>query len=325
MSQRKVIATHSGTFHADDVFAVAVLAAVFPLNSIIRTREHRLIDAADFAVDVGNAWHPLTGRFDHHQRDFKGARAGAHCNGTEIEGVGYASAGLVWREYGEIYIGKLLEDKGFGVDDVSVTKVASDIDASLVQYIDLVDTGKGSVAPGLFGLSALVSSLNSSWMEEQGLDRDAKAQLQMDRFNEAVRVVRRFLDQVIIGKISQVCAIETVRKSERLLGGRVLHLENGGMPWTRLVINEMPEVLLVIYPDTEGGQYQIRTVPIEPDSFKARLSLPASWAGLRDAEMALVTGVQDSVFCHINLFIGGAKSLQGVLELAALALSAGVD
>jgi uncharacterized UPF0160 family protein len=30
--------------------------------------------------------------------------------------------------------------------------------------------------------------------------------------------------------------------------------------------------------------------------------------------------VPDSVFCHMNLFIGGAKSLDGAIRLAALAL-----
>ena len=93
------------------------------------------------------------------------------------------------------------------------------------------------------------------------------------------------------------------------------------MPWTRVVVDEMPEVLFVIYPDSEGDQYQVKTVPVEPGSFVARLDLPASWAGLREQELAAVTGVADSVFCHSNLFIGGARSLDGAIRLAELALA----
>jgi uncharacterized UPF0160 family protein len=94
------------------------------------------------------------------------------------------------------------------------------------------------------------------------------------------------------------------------------------MPWTSVVVDEMPEVLLVIYPDSDGDQYQIKTVPVENGSFVSRLDLPKAWAGLRDSELAAVTGVPDSVFCHTNLFIGGARSLAGAIRMAELALRA---
>ena len=95
------------------------------------------------------------------------------------------------------------------------------------------------------------------------------------------------------------------------------------MPWTHVVVDEMPDVMFVVYPDSDGAQYQVKTVPVEPGSFVARLDLPKAWAGLRNQELAAVTGVPDSVFCHSNLFIGGARSLEGALRLAALALPGG--
>lgn len=93
------------------------------------------------------------------------------------------------------------------------------------------------------------------------------------------------------------------------------------MPWTHVVLNEMPEVMFVIYPDSDGDQYQIKTVPVEAGSFTARMDLPKSWAGLRDGELAAVNGVLDSVFCHLNLFIGGARSFEGAVKMAELALA----
>jgi uncharacterized UPF0160 family protein len=189
-----------------------------------------------------------------------------------------------------------------------------------VQYLDIVDTGQGDVAPGIFGLSALIAQLNTHWMEELGLDAATKAQLQETRFREAMAIARTFLDRAIVKKVAQLRAMDIVRQAPRLLDGKVLHLREGGMPWTRVVVDEMPEVLFVIYPDSDGDQYQIKTVPVESGSFTARMDLPPSWAGLRDQELAAVTGVPDSVFCHMNLFIGGAKSLDGAIRLAALAL-----
>jgi uncharacterized UPF0160 family protein len=82
----------------------------------------------------------------------------------------------------------------------------------------------------------------------------------------------------------------------------------------------MPDVLFVIYPDSDGDQYQVKTVPVEPGSFASRKDLPKTWSGLRDHELAAVTGVADSVFCHSNLFIGGARSLEGAIAMAEQAL-----
>ncbi len=320
MTDHKTIATHSGSFHADDVFGVGVLMGVFPAHNLVRTRHDALIDAADFAVDVGGSWDAAKGRFDHHQRGFDGARPAQQRDGESVAGVGYASAGLVWSAQGAAYVQALAGSLGHALDPHAVAETVRSIDASLVQYLDIVDTGQGSVAPGIFGLSALIAQLNTNWMEEAGLTGAAKAQLQEERFREAVAITRKFLDRAIIKKISQLRSLDIVRKAPRLLDGKVLHLQEGGMPWTHVVVEEMPEVMFVIYPDSDGEQYQVKTVPVELGSFVARLDLPKSWAGLRDQELAGVTGVPDSVFCHSNLFIGGARSLDGAIRLAELAL-----
>jgi uncharacterized UPF0160 family protein len=316
------IATHSGTFHADDVFGVGILMGVFPAHTLVRTRKQELIDAADFAVDVGGTWDAATGRFDHHQRGFDGARPAREVDGATVPGVGYASAGLIWTAYGTQYVQAWAASHGHTLDTAAVANVVSSIDHSLVQYLDIVDTGQGDVSPGIFGLSSLIAQLNTHWLEEAGLDQAAKAQLLETRFREAIAITRKFLDHAISKKVAQLRAMDTVRSAPRLLGGRVLHLQEGGMPWTHVVVNEMPEVMFVIYPDSDGNQYQIKTVPVEAGSFTARMDLPEAWAGLRDDELAAVNGVSDSVFCHLNLFIGGARSFDGAVKMAELALAA---
>ncbi len=320
------IATHSGTFHADDVFGVGILMGVFPSHTLVRTRDKALIEAADCVVDVGGVWDAATGRFDHHQRGFTGARPArpsSELDGATVPGVGYASAGLVWAAHGTAYVQAWAAAQGHSLDDQAVQDVVRTIDHSLVQYLDIVDTGQGDVAPGIFGLSALIAQLNTHWLEEQGLSLAAKAALLERRFREAIAITRTFVDRAISKKVAQIRAMDTVRQAPRLLNGQVLHLREGGMPWTRVVVDEMPEVLFVVYPDSDGNQYQIKTVPVEPGSFDTRKDLPAPWAGLRDQELAAVTGVPDSVFCHLNLFIGGARSFDGALKLAELALAAG--
>ena len=315
------IATHSGSFHADDVFGVGILMGVFPSHTLVRTRKQELIDAADFAVDVGGSWDAATGRFDHHQRGFDGARPSVTVDGVTQPGVGYASAGLLWSAFGAAYVQAWASGHGHTLNEAAVAEIVRSIDHSLVQYLDIVDTGQGDVSPGIFGLSSLIAQLNTHWLEERGMDGKTKAQLQETRFREAIAITRKFLDHAISKKLAQIRAMDTVRNAPRLLDGRVLHLQEGGMPWTHVVVHEMPEVMFVIYPDSDGDQYQIKTVPVESGSFTARLDLPEPWAGLREAELAAVTGVEDSMFCHLNLFIGGARSFEGAVRMADLALA----
>lgn len=316
----KRIATHSGSHHADDVFGVAVLAAVFPDPVLIRTRDPDEIARADFAVDVGGIWDPAAGRFDHHQREFDGARTRIDENGQSVRAESYASAGLVWREFGATHVRQVAQSMGHSLDAADASTIAREVDASLVRYLDLVDNGEAQVAPGVYGLSDLLSLLNTDWMEEQALPAPGREALQLARFREAMGIARRFLDAFIRRRIGAGLAAQKVRGGERLLGGRVLYLHEGGMPWTRVVVEEMPEVLLVLYPDGEGGRHQLRTVPDQLGSFRARMDLPTAWAGLRDEELAAATGVPDARFCHRNLFIAVAGSFAGALRLAELAL-----
>ncbi|HEX7888754.1 MAG TPA: MYG1 family protein [Ramlibacter sp.] len=318
----KRIATHSGSFHADDIFGVAVLASVFPDHEIVRTRDEAQIATADFVVDVGGRWDPAAGRFDHHQREFDGARTRQAADGRIERAEGYASAGLVWREFGPAYVRQVAQEMGEELPDATLARIANDIDAGLVRYLDLVDTGEAMVAPGAVGLSTLLSTLNSNWVEEEGLGASALAHLQLRRFQEGMAIVQLFLERLVRRRIGQDMAAAQVRGAERLLAGRVLFLAKGGMPWTSVVLEEMPQVLLVLYPeaDEEGQRFVLRTVPAGPGTFASRMDLPQAWAGLRDGQLAAVTGVTDAVFTHTKRFIAVARSFEGALRLAELAL-----
>lgn len=316
------IATHSGRFHADDVFGVAVLLTLFPDYELVRSRRAEVLDQAAFVVDVGGVWDAARGRYDHHQRGFDGARPPHWAESGPVPGVGYASAGLVWSEHGVAYVRAVLQARGTTLDDATAADIARSIDQSLVQYLDLADNGQMEAAPGLFGLSALLAQVNAQWLDEQGLDAGARARLQDERFRAATTLVRTFLDHAIVARLSQMRARDAVRGGQRLCGGRVLHLREPGLPWESLVVAEMPDVLLVIYPDSDSDQWQLKTVPVEAGSFVARMDLPASWAGLQGEALAVVTGVADSVFCHVNRFIAGARSFAGTVQLAELALAA---
>jgi uncharacterized UPF0160 family protein len=111
-----------------------------------------------------------------------------------------------------------------------------------------------------------------------------------------------------------------VRDAEVLEHGRLLFLHNSALPWTQVVRREMPKVLFVISHNLSEKRYMLHTIPVSPDSFAARADLPAAWAGLRDAELAAVTGVADATFCHNGRFIAAARSYEGIHAMALQAL-----
>lgn len=302
------IATHNGSFHADDVFGVAVLLLLHPGAELVRTRDPETITNANFAVDVGGEWDPARGRFDHHQRGFAGARP---------SGVVYASAGLVWEAFGAALIERM-----FALGDPALAQaVAYDLDIELVQHLDRADTGASHGAPGLFGLSALLSQLNAPWDAAAAGNKDGQAALALANFRKAVEVTTLLLEASLDQLRAKHQGAQLVRKAEKHLDGAVLLMPQSGLPWADVVSVEMPEVLFVVYPDSSDRQFQLHIVPVEPNSFRARKDLPSSWAGLRGAELARVCGVDDAVFCHNARFIGGAESLKGAMQMAALAVA----
>lgn len=308
-----VIVTHSGKFHADDAWAAAVLNIVFPGCEIIRTRDPATIVAADFAVDVGGIWDPASGRFDHHQKGFDGARQ---------SGVPYASAGLVWREYGARCVGILAaEHAGYQLPADKAREIAYAIDTDIVQYLDLSDVGAAKSAPGSYGLSAVISGYNTNWLDEQRLGHgEALEAYRMAQFRRAMEVLADSMVNAVKYRVGAMLAVEQVRQAQVLADGRLLFLENGALPWSQLVRKEMPKVLFVLSHSIAEQRYMLHTVPLNTESFDARADLPEAWAGLRDAELAAVTGVPDAGFCHNGRFIASAKSYEGAYAMALLAL-----
>jgi uncharacterized UPF0160 family protein len=71
-NRKPVFATHSGTFHCDEVVALSMLRMLVPEFTLVRSRDDSELKAADIVVDVGGVFDSETMRFDHHQRGFDG-------------------------------------------------------------------------------------------------------------------------------------------------------------------------------------------------------------------------------------------------------------
>lgn len=291
------VATHPGNFHADDVFAVAVLQLAHGELEIVRTRDPEAQAAADLRVDVGGRSDPATGDFDHHQKGGAGERE---------NGIAYASFGLVWRAHGEALAGS--------------REAAHAIDERLVCGVDANDVGQTLVEPLIgdvrpMSVSGVIAALNPSW------DEALEPAEEDERFAQAVAIARGMLEREIAGAAAFDRARELVAAAIRRADDpRVIELDSN-MPWREAVITHAPEALYVVYPKSDGWGSQ--AVPRDVGSFENRLSFPADWRGRSGEELVTATGVDDAVFCHAAGFYASAGSREGIVALVAASIAAG--
>jgi uncharacterized UPF0160 family protein len=292
--------THDGPFHADDVFADAVLRAALDNVRLARTRDPAMIADADLVFDVGGVYDPAARRYDHHMRE----------RPLRPDGTPYSSVGLIWRDFGRAALPALL---GAALDPEAAEAIWRDIDAGIIFSIDQADNGVAPAGPG--HLSAIIEAFNPVW--DGAEDPDAA-------FGQASRLAQGILARAAAQAHAGVRAAGLVRDAARASEDpRILTLDRK-LPWERMVYDERLQALLfVIYPGEDRTRWYCRCVPPEPGSFDQRLPLPAAWAGLRDAEFSAAAGIADGVFCHPSRFICAARDRASAVELARRAIALG--
>ncbi len=291
--------THDGSFHADDVFAYAVLRAAVPGIALERTRDAEAVARADLVFDVGGLFDPQARRFDHHMRD----------RPLREDGTPYSSLGLLWREYGRTAVPAFLG----GAEPEVVEAVWRELDGSLVVEIDRTDNGIGVAGAG--HLSSVIEAFNPVW-DESGDQNEAF----MAAADLAAGILARQCRQAAASERAKSMVFAASRSAD---DARILVLDRK-LPWEKAVFEGgLDELLFVVYPNEDLTAWYCRTVPPEPGSFGQRLPLPEAWRGLQNEAFSQAAGIPDGVFCHPGGFIGGARSLASTIRLAELAIASG--
>ena len=206
----KAVFTHSKTFHADDVFGVAMCKLINPDISVFRTVEQYEIDKAKedpsiIMFDIG------LGEYDHHQKEGKALRP--ESDGTYITPDGkmsripYCGFGLLWRDFGYLLCPEYDAWKR--------------VDQSLVLPIDKADNG---VCQNL--LSSSIKFMNPVW------DSNASEEL---TFNYAREIASGILKAHIDHANAAVRARDLLL--ENYFGGELLILDRY-LPWTGTVLED---------------------------------------------------------------------------------------
>jgi uncharacterized UPF0160 family protein len=289
------VSTHDGRFHADEIFAIAVLKLVFPDLEVVRSRDEKVYRNADIIVDVGHVYDPDKLIFDHHQRTFAAKRR---------SGIPYASFGLVWKHYGELLCGS--------------PEIADHIDSTIVQAIDAEDNGIDIYETRINGIGFhTLSDIIDSFVPRHVAD----AQRVQNGFDRALNFATAYMKkQIKLAKELFEEALPKIRDAIKAAEDpRILKFNKFDKTWLNFISKESEKALFVIFP-THRQTWAIRSVPQEGKKFEYGKLLPAEWGG-RQQDFAEISHVEDALYCHNGCFLAEADSPQGADKLADLALN----
>lgn len=281
--------THSGTMHADEVFATAFLelylgdVKVFRTNSVdfLKVKENALV------YDVGR------GKFDHHQ-------VGAL---KRDNGITYCSLGLLWKEFGRDYL------KNINMEYIE--DIFNGIDKDFIEGIDADDNGifpKIEAEYKVKTISNIIKLFNPSYgsLEDEN-----------DQFLKAVVVAKSIFEEEILNINGKVIALKKINKllDEMPEEAKFLFLDEF-IPYEEAILSnpKANNILFVAFPSNRGG-YAIKTLPKSLDDRTAREEFPALWAGLSDKELEKASGIVGLKFCHLGRFIVSCDNKETVYNV----------
>ena len=273
--------THSGKFHADDVFSAALLLYLNP--EIMITRGNRVPEDFDGIVfDIGR------GQYDHHQKDSR----------IRENGIPYAAFGLLWEELGADILGEELAQK---------------FDESFVQPLDNNDnTGEKNE------LATLIGNFNPTW-DAEGSNDEAFFQAvsvagmilenKFERFRGNERADKR-IEEIYAHHEQAVHDREKHRDDARIL------ILPEFVPCQKFLSET--EIAFVIFPSNRGG-YCIQPQKKEY-SMNYKCSFPVEWLGLENEELAVATGLKSAGFCHKGGFLMTTGELADAVQACHISM-----
>ena len=309
--------THDGLFHADDVFASALLSLMAEDVHIVRGSDLEIPEDTDkwIIFDIGG------GELDHHTPENK-ENNGVH-PGT---GIPYASCGLVWKKYYK----DILEAQNCPERYTEI--VFSRLDTSLIQGIDAEDNGYDPVGTELeripnlqadlrneiayasrtsFTISQVIKDFNPPWNS----DIDP-----YDAFLDAVSFAKDVLLNRLDSIISSLDGRDYILRAIDYSANHLMILDEFA-PWEGVLYSQRnnpkaQDIWYVISPALRGG-WNIQCALVNSnDRSVFRHPLPEEWYGLRYEELQKVSGIKTAIFCHPSGFLAGTETMEDALAMA---------
>lgn len=326
-----IIATHDGSFHADETLACAILTYIYDKAQIIRSRDPKIIETADLIIDVSGINDHK--HFDHHSNEF---------NLKRDNGINYATAGLMWLKFGIPYLKKVaLESFSFEqrseFNEAIYQAAFERIDREIMYMVDLNDNGQLNtylnhiIAPQSAEQRVIMDKLNEFYqcapdipylVAMQNLP-NVSGEVQNKNFMNTVKFLKQILLNTAINALNTEMGIAKVLE---IYDGGELLIMHEKLPWTQAVLahfDTFTPCKLAIYPDRKRG-WRIQALPYsKAERFKNKLIAPKSWRGLDESALDEVTGLKGTIFVHRAGFTGGALEFDTIMQMAKLWLKDG--
>lgn len=293
---KKIFGTHSGAFHADDVFAIAALSILHPDYEIRRSRDPKVWAQCDYLVDVGGHYTHAEKVYDHHFKD----------GPAYDDGLKMSSLGLIWSHYGSEICG--------------CPQVADRVCRRLIRQFDAIDNGVMLSTPTEAFSDAREISLSTSisMMNPPDLGKTDAV------FPGEVLRARLLLEASITNArhwMESRVGLEAALQ-EALDAARSYILVPEECKWPEHLFNSKGNETILYAVFSKGKKWFAQAVPSALGEFSNRKDFPAAWAGLCDEEFSAVAQVPDGIFCHHGLFLCATGSLESTLKLVNCAIKA---
>ena len=281
--------THSGTMHADEVFATAFLDLYLKDVRVFRTTSVNpdLVDPSVLVYDIGR------GKFDHHQIDAL----------KRDNGITYCSLGLLWKEFGQDFLTKLDYD--------NVLDMFHGIDKDLVEGIDADDNG---VFPKIEAPYKVKTIPNIIKIFNPSYDTDEN---ESEQFLKAVKLAKMIWEEEIFYIHGKVLADKRVNQwiEEADPNQKYLYLKEY-LPYEDAVFSnpKAENYLYACYPSSRGG-YAIKAISKSASDRSLRKPFPEEWAGLENEELERVSGIEGLHFCHTGRFIVTCSTIEAMYQV----------
>ena len=293
---KKIFGTHSGAFHADDVFAIAALSMLHPDYEILRSRDPEIWAKCDYLVDVGGYYNHKEKVYDHHFKD----------GPAYDDGLKMSSIGLVWSHFGTEICGSAF--------------VADRVCKRLIRQFDAIDNGVTLTQHTEEFTDVREISLSGaiSMMNPQDHSKTDQA------FETEVARARLLLENVITRAKHWIDSRDDLKIAfQKAVNNQHAYIVlPEDCKWVEHLFNckGNESILYAIFPN--GDKWYARTVPSAPGEFSNRKDFPKSWAGLSNDEFSNVTQIPDGIFCHHKLFICATGSFESTLKIVKDAINA---
>lgn len=322
----KIIGTHSGPFHADDVLATMFLKYlhIYSNSVIIRTRNQLILNQCDLVCDVGGEYNTTTLRFDHHMKEFNESY-------SDKFKIKLSSAGLVYKHYGkDIVISFLKAYKWYDNNVNHIDGIVLQLYKSFIMMVDAIDNGINQYQqPDLQPLfqnstsyHCRVNRLNPEWNNPDA-SQDERFKLAQDVSEEEFYYALKYFATSYYQAYDIVrSAVEKRKQIDP--SGAIIFIETG-CPWKEILFTIETEMkiegqILFVIVFQNKTQYNVSTVPVSLGNFKFRKGLCVEWRGTREEVLKAKSGFSDIVFVHSSGFCGAAEGFDTALKMVQRSL-----